>query len=110
MGRSDYLGEFEQMVLLSVLRLGDEAYGVSIHDELGRTTGREAKRGAVYVALERLAAKGYLTSHYGDPSAERGGRAKRFYTVEPAGRAALRASRDALMHLWNGIEPELEER
>ena len=79
MGRSDFLGEFEQMVLLSVLRLGDEAYGVSIHEELGRTTGRDTKRGAVYVTLERLEAKGYVSSHYGDPSAERGGRAKRFY-------------------------------
>ncbi|NKB87000.1 MAG: PadR family transcriptional regulator [Acidobacteria bacterium] len=98
------------MVLLSVLRLGSDAYGVSVHEELGRTTGRETKRGAVYVALERLAAKGYVSSRFGDPTAERGGRAKRYYAVEPAGRTALRASRQALMHLWSGIEPELEDR
>jgi DNA-binding PadR family transcriptional regulator len=109
MAQSDYLGEFEQMVLLSVLRLGTNAYGVTVHEELGRTTGREVRRGAVYVALERLQAKGMLSSSFGEPSASRGGRAKRFYRVEPAGGAALRASRDALMNLWDGVEPALEE-
>lgn len=109
MGNSEYLGEFEQMVLLSVLRLGDNAYGVTVHKELGRTTGRNVRRGAVYVALERMQAKGLLSSAFGDPSSARGGRAKRFYSVQPAGRAALRASRDALMNLWDGVEPELEE-
>jgi len=107
--RSDYLGEFEQMVLLSVLRLGENAYGVTVHEEIGRTAGREVRRGAVYVALERLQAKGLVSSTFGSPSTERGGRAKRFYTVEASGRAALRASRDALMNLWNGVEPELEK-
>jgi DNA-binding PadR family transcriptional regulator len=98
------------MVLLSVLRLGDDAYGVTVHEELGRTTGREVRRGAVYVALERLQSKGLVSSSYGSPTSERGGRAKRFYAVEAAGRAALRTSRNALMHLWDGVEPELERR
>jgi len=96
------------MVLLCVLRLGDNAYGVTVHEELGRTAGREVRRGAVYVALERLEGKGMLSSSYGEPSAERGGRAKRFYAVESAGRAALRTAREALMHLWDGVELELE--
>ena len=73
------------------------------------TRGALCTRGAVYVALERLQAKGLVSSNFGDPSAERGGRAKRFYTVEAAGGAALRASRDALLNLWNGVEPDLEE-
>ena len=109
MGKGDFLGEFEQMVLLSVLRLRDDAYGVSIHRELEERTGRAVRRGAVFVALERLQTKEFVSSTYGDPTSERGGRAKRYYTVEPAGRAALRSSREALMSLWDGVEPELEE-
>lgn len=109
MGKGSFIGEFEQMVLLGTLRLGDDAYGVTIHQEVEETTRRPIKRGAIYVALQRLERKGMLTSAFGEPTATRGGRAKRFYTVSASGRSALRASRESLLRLWSGIEPELEK-
>lgn len=109
MAPREYLGEFEQMVLLAIVRLHDNAYGVSIHDEIVNETGRGARRGAVYVALERLERKGLVGSGFGDAVASRGGRPRRFYTLTHDGKQALRASREALMTLWAGIESELEE-
>src|SRR5436853_4420362 len=86
---TDSLGEFEQVVLLAVLRLGEDAYAVSILDEIVRCTGRPVARGSVYITLDRLETKGYLRSGLGDPTPERGGRAKRYYTVRPRAVAAL---------------------
>ncbi len=103
------LGEFEQVVLLAVLRLGDEAYAVPILDEIAQRTGRAVSRGSVYVTLDRLETKGYLRSRLGDPTAERGGRAKRYYALRPRGVEALRASRRALIALWRGFEARLED-
>jgi DNA-binding PadR family transcriptional regulator len=103
------LGEFEQVVLLAVLRLGDEAYAVPILDEIAQRTGRAVSRGSVYVTLDRLETKGYLRSRLGDPTAERGGRAKRYYALRPRGVEALRESRRALLALWRGFETRLEE-
>jgi DNA-binding PadR family transcriptional regulator len=103
------LGEFEQVVLLAVLRLGDEAYAVPILDEIARCTGRSVSRGSVYVTLDRLETKGYLRSKLGDPTAERGGRAKRYYTLRPRALEALRDSRRALVALWRGFEARLED-
>lgn len=83
------LGEFEQLVLLAVLRLGDGAYAVPVRDEILARTGREVARGAVYVTLDRLERKGLLQSHLGPPTAERGGKAKRLYVLAEPGRQAL---------------------
>jgi DNA-binding PadR family transcriptional regulator len=98
------LGEFEQVVLLSILRLGDEAYAVSIRDEIARCTGRDVSRGSIYITLDRLETKGYLKSRLADPTPERGGRAKRYYALRPRAVEALRDSRRALVALWRGLE------
>ena len=102
------LGEFEQMVLLAVLRASQqgEAYGVSIHAALEARTTRRVSRGAVYMTADRLEKKGLLTSYVTDPLPERGGRARRCYRVTKPALAALRASRRALVSLWDGL-PEL---
>ena len=97
------LGEFEQMVLLAVLQAGDRAYGITIHDELKRRARRSVALGAVYMTLDRLQTKGLLSSTLSAPIAERGGRARRCYTVTRPALTALRASRDALMNLWSGL-------
>jgi PadR family transcriptional regulator PadR len=101
------LGEFEQVVLLAVLRLGDEAYAVSIGDEILRCTGRTVSRGAIYITLDRLETKGHLKSRLADPTPERGGRAKRYYTLRPRALDALRETRRALVALWHGLESVL---
>ncbi len=107
MATKNFLGEFEQMVLLAVIRIGDEAYGVRILDEIERRTSRAVSRGALYITLDRLEAKGYITSKLGEPTPARGGRAKRYVTVTAAGKKALRESRTALFNLWDGIEGAL---
>jgi PadR family transcriptional regulator, regulatory protein PadR len=109
MPQRKYLGEMELMVLLAVVRLGDEAYGVPISKELLGLAGREVALGSIYAALERLEKKAFVTSHLGDPTPERGGRAKRYFRVTPAGLRALRLTRSALINLWSGI-PQLEGR
>jgi len=103
------LGEFEHVVLLAVLRLGDEAYAVPILDEIERCTGRSISRGSVYITLDRLETKGYLRSWLADPTPERGGRAKRYYALRPRAMAALRDSRRALVALWRGLDRVLGE-
>jgi PadR family transcriptional regulator PadR len=102
-----YLGEFELMVLLAVIRLGDDAYGVPISREIEQRTGREAALGSVYAALERLEDKGLVSSRLGEPTAERGGRAKRFFSVTPQGLGEVREAQRALTALWRGL-PQLE--
>ena len=99
------LGEFEQVVLLAVLQAGQEqdAYGVSVHAELEARAGRRVARGAVYMTLDRLEKKGLLSSYLSTPTSERGGRARRCYTVTRSAMAALRASRRALVRLWEGL-------
>ena len=103
-----YLGELEQIVLLAVLRVGDEAYGVPILEQIEAQTGRKLARGALYTALERLEAKGCLRSRMGEPLPERGGRARRYFTVTPAAVRALRQSRRSLMRLWRGLDSVIE--
>ena len=98
------LGEFEQMVLLAVLQVKDDAYGVTVHQELERRTKRKVARGAIYMTLDRLEKKGLLESYETAPTAERGGRAKRCYTVTKPAMAALRSSRRALVSLWQGLQ------
>jgi PadR family transcriptional regulator PadR len=98
-----YLGELEQIVLLAVLRLGDEAYTAPILEEIQTQTGRRVARGALYTALDRLEAKGCLTSRVGDPLPERGGRARRYFALTPTAVRALKASKLALQRLWQGV-------
>jgi DNA-binding PadR family transcriptional regulator len=104
----DLLGEIEHLVLLALLRLGEPAYGVPILDEIEARTDRTPSRAAVYIALQRLEAKGYVTSRLGDPSPERGGRARRYFSLRPAGLEALRASRRALVSMWADLEHRLD--
>ena len=107
MSAIDPLGEFEQVVLLAILRLGDDAYAVTVRDEIVAHTGREVSRGSIYITLDRLETKGYVNSWFGDPTPERGGRAKRYYALRPRALEALRESRRALVSLWKGIEAKL---
>lgn len=104
MPRGEYLGEFEQMVLLAVARLADGAYGMAILDEIHARTGADTAVASVYAALDRLERRGFVTSSIGDPTPERGGRAKRFFVLEPAGACALTRSRSAIDALWDGLE------
>ena len=103
MGRTT-LGEFEQAVLLAILRLGPNgAYGVPIRHDLSERLGRLVSVGAVYTALERLDRKGFVSSWIGGATDERGGRAKRFYRIEAPGQRALDAARVATSKLWAGL-------
>ena len=96
------MGEFEQLVLLAVIRRGNRAYGMEIREEIEERTGRDVSYGAVYTALRRLGSKGLISHEMGRPSAERGGRAKKYFSVLPAGREALRETRAALDTMWEG--------
>jgi PadR family transcriptional regulator, regulatory protein PadR len=98
------LGEFEQIVLLAILRLRDHAYGVSIRAEISQCTGRQVAPGALYTTLERLESKALVRSHTGDPTPERGGRAKRFYRVSAAGLAAITEAQRAYQRLLEGLD------
>jgi len=97
------LGELEQVVLLAVMRVGDEAYGVPVLHEIERQTGRDLALAAVYKTLTRLEDKGLVSSREGEPTPVRGGRRKRYYAVSPMGRAALRESLGALRRLTRGL-------
>jgi len=109
MSKPKYPSEFEQMVLLAVLQAGDDAYGLVIRRELEARAGRKVSHGAAYVTLERLVRKGYAETWMGEPSSQRGGRAKRHFKVTAAGIDALRDSRDAMQGLRDGLEKFLEE-
>jgi DNA-binding PadR family transcriptional regulator len=104
MPRGEYLGEFEQLVLLAVARLRDDAYGVAIQEEIGSRTGTDVAVASVYAALDRLERSGLVDSSIGAPTPERGGRAKRFFSLRPAGSWALHRSRSALASMWDGLE------
>lgn len=100
-----YLGEFEEVVLLTAAVLSEGAYGVAITDELDRQTGRSVSISAVHAALHRLQEKGMLSSRLGDATAERGGRRKRLFTVTALGSRALHDIRAVREQLWNSISP-----
>jgi PadR family transcriptional regulator len=104
------LGEFEHLILLAVLRLGREAYGARIIDELEERTGREISQAAAYIALRRLDEKGLLTSRLAPGTAERGDRERRFFRITSEGRARLRESAHALFSMWDGLDPALRNR
>lgn len=103
MANRDYLGEFEHIVVLALLRLGDRAYGVTVRKEIELRIGREVSIGAIYATLYRLEAKGYVKSHLGDPTPERGGRSKRFFRVSAKGMAAVNRSHRALQRMAAGL-------
>ena len=107
MAARNYLGEFELMILLAVIRLGDSAYGVPISRELLETTGRDVALGSVYAALDRLEQKDFVSSTLGDPTPARGGRAKRYFRVTPKGIREAKMTKKALTSLWRGI-PQME--
>jgi PadR family transcriptional regulator PadR len=107
MTKRGYLGEFELVVLLALMRLGDDAYGVPISTEIEQQCGREVALGSVYATLERLEGKGLVSSNLGEPTAERGGRAKRYFRITKKGLREVRDARRALINLWRGL-PDLE--
>lgn len=104
------LGDFELLVLLATLSLGDSAYPVSIAADIERRTGRKASRAAVLITLERLEDKGMLTSRYGDPTPVRGGRAKRHFAVKPRGVTAVRQAVGNIKTMTTGLESVLKLR
>lgn len=103
-----YLGEFEYAVLLATMQLGDEAYAVPMRELIADRTGRPVARGALYTALDRLEVKGCLRSRMGHPTAERGGRARRYFSVTSSGLRALRNTHGAIQRLSAGLETILE--
>jgi len=102
------LGDFEQLVLLALMRQGADAYGVSIASEISDRAGRDVSIGAVYKALERLEDKGFVASLVGEPTPERGGRRKKYFRLLPAGQRALRASLAAIARMTDGLEARLK--
>jgi PadR family transcriptional regulator PadR len=107
MRRREFLGGFELLVLSALMRLGDEAYGVPIADAIAESSGREVALGSVYVTLDRLSRKGLVSSRIGEPTAERGGRAKTYFRVTAKGLREVRQARQTLKALWDG-SPQLE--
>ncbi|SRR5258708_3226827 len=107
--RRHLLTDFEFMILLAILRVGDEAYGVQIAAEIEATGGRRVLLGAAYAVLDRLERNGLVSSRIGSPTPERGGRAKRFFRVTPRGVRSARDTQEALVALWRGV-PLLKER
>ncbi|HEX4913382.1 MAG TPA: helix-turn-helix transcriptional regulator [Vicinamibacterales bacterium] len=105
---SDHLGEFEQLVMLAVLRLDDDGYGTSIREELKARARREVSPGAVFTTLERLESRGLVSSRYGEPTAARGGRSKRYYKLTAEGRRALAHALRTVRRMVQGLEPKLE--
>ncbi len=105
MAKGDNLGEFEQIALLALIRLRANAYGASIRQEIAERTGRDVSVGAVYTTLERLERKGFVSSARGEPTPERGGRAKRYYKIEAPGEHALQKSRETMDRMWAGLVP-----
>lgn len=102
--KENYLGEFEHIILLTLLRLGDDnAYGMNVRATLKELVNRDVSIGALYTTLERLEKKGFINSKIGDATSERGGRAKRYFKLNAKGKEALKATRDNLDILWQGV-------
>jgi PadR family transcriptional regulator, regulatory protein PadR len=104
------LGDFEQLILLGVLRLGPDAYGAAIRQEIHARSARDVSINAVYTTLERLESKGLLRSWTGDPTPQRGGRRRKFYALRPAGTAALQQAYRAFTAMADGLEGRLEAK
>ena len=107
--RWDKLGNVELVVLLALMRFNDEASGLPIFEEIESRVGRDVPLGSVYAALGRLEDKGYVTSRLGEPTAARGGKAKRFFKVTPTGMREVYGFRRTLVNMWQGLPVALEE-
>lgn len=104
------LNQIELLALVAIVRLADEAYGVAIHEEIERAAGRSVSMAGVYSALDRLDRQGLARVWRSEPRAERGGRARRHYSLTAAGRQLVRRERDAAMRMWRGLLPDLDGR
>ena len=102
------MGEFEHLVLLAIIRLGDQAYGVPVIREVESRTGRQVSQAAAYLTLRRLEEKGWVKGRAGEATTRRGGRPKRYYSVTAQGRQKLRQARSGLLNMWAGIVEELQ--
>jgi len=109
MGRREYLGQLELMVLLAVIRPSQDAYGVSISRDIARSSGRQVALASVYAALERLERKGFLVSCVGEPRVERGGKARTYFRPTPAGIKEARSAHATLMRLGSGLSTLKDE-
>src|ERR1700680_3899243 len=107
MAKRGFIGGFELLVLLALIRLGEDAYGVPISEAIEESSGREVAIGSVYITLDRLERKGLVTSRLGEPTPERGGRAKTYFRVTAKGLREIRQARRTLTGLWTGV-PQLE--
>jgi len=107
MGKNKYLGEFEIVVLATLVRLGDDAYGMTIRRQIEERSGRSVSIGSLYATLRRLEAKGYVSTVLGEPTQERGGRAKRYFRLEAAGAEALIRSRELFLQMLEGLPEQL---
>lgn len=103
MAKGEFLGEFEQLVLLALIRLDEEAYGMAVRREIESRADRDVSIGAVYATLDRLEEKGLVRSRLGEPSVSRGGRAKKCFTITSAGARALEKSQQALRQMLDGL-------
>jgi len=109
MANPNPVSNFELMVMLALIRLGDEAYGVPISREIEEHSGHDVALGSVYAALERLRDRGFVTSSVGDPTTERGGRAKKYFKITGKGMRVVQETQQTLTRLWKGL-PKLEGR
>ncbi len=103
----DAIGEFEQLILFALVRLGADAYGVSVREEIEKRTGRAISAGALYTALDRMEQRGLVASRLGEATAQRGGKRKRLYTVQPAGERALARVYESMRLMANGVATRL---
>lgn len=110
MTKGKYLGEFEQLVLLALVRLDKEGYGMTVRREIEATTGRDVAIGSVYATLERLEGKGYLSSRHEEPESNRGGKPRRTFVVRREGVLALNRSREMLAKMWEGVSTKTQTR
>jgi DNA-binding PadR family transcriptional regulator len=102
-----YLGEFEQLILFSVLQLGDDAYGVAIRENIEERTGRVVSSGSIYTALGRMEARGLVRSRVGEPTSGKAGRPRKCYTLDPSGARALRDTYSTIQAISDGLMPKL---
>jgi PadR family transcriptional regulator, regulatory protein PadR len=106
MAKREFMGGFELLVLVALIKLGDEAYGVPISEAIEESSGRDVAIGSVYITLARLERKGFVSSRLGEATAERGGRAKTYFTISAKGLREVRRAQRTLMSLWQGV-PQL---
>src|SRR5882672_9061786 len=107
MAKREFIGGFELLVLLALMRLGDDAYGVPISEAIEESSGRSVAQASVYITLDRLERRGLVSSRLGEPTAERGGRAKTYFRITGKGLGEVRQAQRTLVRLWKGV-PQLD--